>query len=248
MGLLENRVALITGSSRGIGRAIALKFAQEGANIVINYNHDQDGAKQVAEEIKLVGREVLIYKGSVTDGAAVIEMIQITKNQFGKIDILVNNAGVNRDGFLMTMRESDWDDVINTNLKGMFYCCKEIVKVMIGQRSGNIINMTSLTGVIGQPGQTNYAATKGGIISFTKSLAKEMAGKNIRVNAIAPGFIETDMIKKTSEEILEKNKQFIPMKRFGTPAEVANAALFLASNLSSYMTGQVLNISGGQFM
>ncbi|MBF0442341.1 MAG: 3-oxoacyl-[acyl-carrier-protein] reductase [Oligoflexales bacterium] len=246
--MLDGKAALVTGASKGIGRAIALKFASEGADVVVNYNSDEKGAMEVQEIIEGMGRKAMIFGASVGNQDQVKQMFAAVKTSLGKLDILVNNAGITKDCFLMMMKEQDWENVINTNLNSLFFCCKEATRMMMSQRSGNIINMTSITGVMGQAGQANYGASKGGIISFTKCLAKEVGAKNIRVNAIAPGFIETQMISKVRPEILEASKHFIPMQRFGTTAEVAGVAVFLASDLSSYMTGQVINVNGGQYM
>jgi 3-oxoacyl-[acyl-carrier protein] reductase len=248
MALLENKTAFVTGSSKGIGRAVALKLAREGADIVINYNSDESGAHEVAHAVTALGRRALVLKGSVASAEEVRNMFATIRSEWSRLDILVNNAGITKDGFLMMMREEDWDGVINTNLKSMFLCSKEAVRIMMAHRAGNIINMTSVTGLTGQAGQTNYGASKGGIISFTKCLAREVASKNIRVNAVAPGFIETAMIEKVKGQLLEASKQSIPMGRFGTPEEVAGVAAFLASDLSSYMTGQVISVNGGQYM
>jgi len=248
MGLLKGKVAIITGGSRGIGKAIAIRFAEEGAKVMINYAQNDDAAADVVSHVLNKGLKILSIKGSVTNLNDVKHLIEETKRIYGRIDILVNNAGIKRDSFLMMMKESDWDDVIAVNLKGTYLCCKEVIKTMISQRSGKIINITSLTGVVGQVGQTNYAASKGGVISFTKALAKEVARFGILVNAIAPGFIETDMLKDVPEEILKESIKMIPLQRIGKPEEVADTALFLASEMSSYMTGQVLHVNGGQIM
>jgi len=248
VNLLKNKVAIITGGSRGIGRSIAIRFADNGAKVVIIYSTNDKAAKEVERYISDNGSVVVSFKGSVADYQDIINIIKETKKRFGRIDILVNNAGIKRDGFLMFTRESDWDEVINTNLKGTFLCTKEILKTMISQKSGRIINITSLTGVVGQAGQTNYAASKGGIISFTKALAKEVAPFGILVNAIAPGFIETDMLKDVPPETLKESIDMIPLKRFGKPEEVADVALFLASDMSTYITGQIIHANGGQFM
>jgi 3-oxoacyl-[acyl-carrier protein] reductase len=248
MNLLKGKVAIITGGSRGIGRAIAIRFAEEGARVVINYAENNEAAKDVVSGALNKGLEILSIKGSVASANDVKNLIEETKKSYGRIDILVNNAGIKRDGFLMMMKERDWDEIINVNLKGTYLCCREVIKTMISQRGGRIINITSLTGVVGQAGQTNYAASKGGIISFTKALAKEVAHFGILVNAMAPGFIETDMLRDVPEEILKESIRVIPLQRFGKPEEIADVALFLASEMSNYITGQVLHVNGGQIM
>ncbi|MBF0442267.1 MAG: 3-oxoacyl-[acyl-carrier-protein] reductase [Oligoflexales bacterium] len=248
MGFLENRVALVTGASKGIGRAIAICFAEAGADVIVNYNSDENGAIDTARIIEGTGRKAHVVGAHVGDAEQVKRMFGEIKEIFGRLDILVNNAGITKDCFLMMMKDQDWQNVIDTNLNSLFFCSKEAVRMMMSQKSGNIVNITSITGVTGQAGQTNYGASKGGIISFTKSLAREVGAKNIRVNAIAPGFVETQMIKSVRPEILGAMKHFIPMQRFGTPEEVAGVALFLACDLSSYMTGQVINVNGGQYM
>lgn len=248
MNMLKDKVALITGGSRGIGRAIAIKFAEHGANVAINYTQDDEAAKEVICNAEGKGLKMISIKGNVSSIQDVKRMVEEAKKRFGGIDILVNNAGIKKDAFLMMMMEKNWDDVIRVNLKGTFLCTKEVIKTMISRKSGKIINLSSVSGVVGQPGQTNYAASKSGIIGFTKALAREVARFDILVNAIAPGFIKTDMLKDVPEEILEESVKVIPLLRFGRAEEVANAALFLASDMSSYMTGQVLHIDGGQVM
>ncbi|MEW6605983.1 MAG: 3-oxoacyl-[acyl-carrier-protein] reductase [bacterium] len=246
--LLAGKVAIITGGTKGIGKAITLKFAQEGAKVVINYAHDDQEAKKTEEEIRTIGQEVLLVKGSVSDWLAVERMIKETINKWKQIDILVNNAGGTRDGFLMTMSDKNWDEVIELNLKGTYYCCKAVLKTMISQKSGKIINMSSLTGITGQIGQTNYAAAKGGIISFTKALAREVGRFGIYANTVVPGFIDTEMIRKLHPEIIEMHIELTPLGRLGKPEEVADVALFLASDMSSYITGQIIHVNGGEYM
>lgn len=248
MSILKDKVALVTGGSRGIGKAIALRFAEEGARVVINYTSGDAAAEDVLSRAGEKGLEVMSVKGSVSNAEDVRRLIAETKSAYSRIDILVNNAGIKKDGFLMVMKEKDWDEVIDVNLKGAYLCCREAVKTMVSQKNGRIINVSSVTGVVGQPGQTNYAASKGGLISFTKSLAKEVARFGISVNAIAPGFIQTDMLKDVPEDFLQESVKTIPLKRFGKVEEVADAALFLASDLSSYITGHVLQVDGGQAM
>lgn len=248
LGLLEGKIAIITGGTKGIGEAIALKFAQEGAKIVVNYAHDDQSARKIEEKINAMGKEVLIIKGSVSDWLAVERMVKETINKWRRIDILVNNAGITRDSYLLTMSEKNWDEVIEVNLKGVYYCCKAVLKTMLKQKRGKIINISSLTGVIGQKAQTNYAAAKGGIISFTKALAKEVGRWGIYVNAIVPGFIDTEMTQELHPEIIEMHIELTPLKRFGRPEEVADTALFLAIDMSSYITGQIIHVNGGEYM
>ena len=248
MRTLENKVVIVTGGTRGIGKAIAMKFVQEGAKVVINYHNNEEAARKAAAEAASMGGEVTLIRGSVGNSKDSKQIIEEARKKYGRIDVLVNNAGITRDGFLMMMNEKNWDDVITTNLKGTYLCSKEVIRTMISQKGGKIINMTSLTGVVGQPGQTNYAASKGGIISFTKALAKEVARFGILVNAIAPGFIATDMIKGVPQSVLNENIKAIPLQRTGTPDEVAGVALFLASDMSNYITGQIINVNGGQSM
>ena len=244
--LLEGKKAIITGSSRGIGRAIALEFAHHGADIVINYNEDRSAAEEVATEIEKTGQRALIVKASVRDKQAVQSLIKSAEKEFRSVDVLVNNAGLIRDTLLMMMSEQAWDSVLETNLKGLFYCCKEAVRIMIKQKGGSIINIASLSGISGRPGQCNYAASKGGAIALTKSLAQEVGGLGIRVNAIAPGLIQTDMTEDLPQQLLSSER--IALRRPGTPQEVARVAVFLASDMSSYITGAVLHVNGGLYM
>ncbi len=248
MGLLEGKKAFITGGSRGIGKAICTVFAREGADIAFNYQSNDEAASQVVEGIKHYGRTCLSFKGAVDDLNAVRHMFREASKVFGGLDILVNNAGIKRDGFFIMMAEEAWNDVMSVNLKGIFYCSREAAKVMMRKKSGKVVNISSLTGEIGQPGQANYAASKGGVIAFTKSVAKELATYGIRVNAVTPGFIQTEMLDGVPHEILESNKSLIPLRRLGNPDEVAAVALFLASDLSSYITGEVIKVNGGLYM
>lgn len=246
MGIeLENKVALVTGASRGIGRAIALSFARNGADIAINYCSHDKAAEETEEQIREVGRNVLKVKCSVDDYKAVEAMIEYVKENLGPIDILVNNAGILRDKFLINMEPKDWVDVININLIGVFNVTRNVAFSMMRRKRGKIINIASLSGIVGAPGQTNYTASKGGIISFTKSLSRELAPFGINVNAVAPGYIETDMIKGIPENILRNNLQQIPLGRFGSAVEVADVVVFLASEKSNYITGQVIRVDGG---
>ena len=248
MELLKDKVALITGASRGIGRAIALKFAQNGANVIINYSSSQSQAENLKEEIEKIGTKAMIIKCDVSNSDEVNQMFSQIEKEFGRLDVLVNNAGITKDGLILRMNEEDFDKVIAINLKGAFLCAKAAAKMMVKQRFGNIINISSVVGITGNIGQANYAASKAGIIGLTKSLAKELASRNIRVNAIAPGFIKTDMTEVLSDKVKETMLSSIPLGRFGEADEVANVALFLASSLSSYITGQVIVVDGGMIM
>ncbi|AZT90663.1 3-oxoacyl-[acyl-carrier-protein] reductase [Caldicellulosiruptor changbaiensis] len=248
MQLLKDKIALITGASRGIGRAIALKFAHNGANVIINYSSSQSQAQSLKDEIEKLGVRALIIKCDVSNSEEVNAMFSQIEKEFGRLDILVNNAGITKDGLVLRMNEEDFDKVIAINLKGAFLCAKAASKIMIKQREGNIINISSVVGIMGNVGQANYAASKAGIIGLTKSLAKELASRNIRVNAIAPGFIKTDMTEVLSDKVKEMMLSSIPLGRFGEADEVANVALFLASSLSSYITGQVIVVDGGMIM
>ena len=245
---LTGKVAVVTGASRGIGRAIALRLAQEGAAVVINYNGSKERAQEVKTEIESAGGTAQIMQCDVADAASCDEMFQTIIKEFGRIDILVNNAGITRDGLLMKMAEEDFDAVIDTNLKGTFHCIRAVSRQMLRQRSGRIINLSSVSGVLGNAGQANYSASKAGIIGLTKSAARELASRNINVNAIAPGFVDTDMTITLSDKVKEGAKGQIPLGRFGKPEEVAELALFLSSEKSDYITGQVINIDGGMVM
>lgn len=245
---LENKIALVTGASRGIGRAIAIKLASEGAKVVINYAGNQSKAEEVKNEIESNGSEAFIIQADVSKSNEVEEMIAKVIDKFGKIDILVNNAGITRDGLLMRMKDSDFDEVINTNLKGVYNCTKMISKLMIKQRSGRIVNMASIVGITGNAGQTNYAAAKAGIIGFSKSAAKELASRGITVNVVAPGFIQTDMTSVLTDNVKETMLKEIPLGRIGLPDDIANAVNFLVSDEASYITGQVIRVDGGMNM
>lgn len=245
---LEGKVAIVTGASRGIGRAVALALAEAGANVVVNYAGSADKANEVVDKIRSVGRESIAYQCNVADSDSVQGMINDTISQFGRVDILVNNAGITKDNLLMRMKENEWDDVINTNLKGVFLCTKAVTRQMMKQRSGRIINMASIVGVIGNPGQANYVAAKAGVIGLTKSTARELASRGITVNAIAPGFITTDMTDQLTEEQKEAMLKQIPLAKFGSADDIANAVLFLASDRANYITGQTLHVDGGMVM
>lgn len=245
---LSGKTAIITGASRGIGAEIARKMAQAGAKIVVNYSGSQAKAEAVVEEIKNNGGEAIAVKANVSDADAVKAMVEQTMQTFGSIDILVNNAGITRDNLMMRMKDDEWDDVINTNLKGVFICTKAVTRQMMKQRSGRIVNIASIVGVMGNAGQANYVAAKAGVIGLTKTTARELASRNITANAVAPGFITTDMTDQLGEDIQKTMLAQIPLGRFGKPEEVAKAALFLASDDASYMTGQTLHLDGGMVM
>ena len=248
MGILEGKIALVTGASRGIGRAIALQLAAEGAKVAINFAGNLAKAEEVKAEIESNGGEALLVQADVASAEAVDEMVKKVADTWGKIDILVNNAGITRDGLLMRMKDADFDDVISTNLKGVYNCTKAVSKLMIKQRSGRIVNMASIVAITGNAGQTNYAAAKAGIIGFSKSAAKEFAARGITVNVVAPGFIETDMTAVLSDNIKETMLKDIPLGRVGKPEDIAQAVKFLVSDDAAYITGQVLRVDGGMSM
>ena len=239
------RIAIVTGASRGIGRAIALEFAKQGAFVVINYNGSREKAAQVKEEIINQGGEAEIFQCNVADFTACGAFIKEIMKTYGRIDVLVNNAGITKDGLLMAMSEEDFESVLDTNLVGTFNCIRHVARQMLKQRSGRIINMASVVGIGGNPGQANYAASKAGVIGLTKTAAKELASRGITVNAIAPGFIRTDMTDVLSDKVKEETLKNIPMGKFGEPEDVAKAAAFLASSEAGYITGQVLCVDGG---
>ena len=241
----EKKVVVVTGASRGIGKEIALKYAENGYNVAINYVSDKTNVEELEKEFKDKGAEALIVKADVSKSEQVQEFIKAVIEKYGKIDVLVNNAGITRDMLLMRMKEEDFDKVIEINLKGTFLVTKEVVPYMMKKRDGKIISLSSVVGVTGNAGQANYSASKAGIIGFTKSIAKELASRNIRVNAVAPGFIDTDMTNVLSDEVKENINKQIPMRRMGTAREIANVVYFLGSEESSYITGQVINIDGG---
>ena len=246
--MMNNKVAVVTGGSRGIGRAIALELAEEGYFVVINYNGSAKRADEVKKEIEEKNGQAAIVQCDVSDFQACEEFIKNIISEYKTIDVLVNNAGITKDGLLMRMTEEDFDSVIDTNLKGTFNCVRFASRYMMKQRQGRIINISSVVGVAGNAGQVNYAASKAGIIGLTKSAARELASRNITVNAIAPGFIETDMTKVLSEEIKEKSVSQIPLGKFGKPEDIAAAAAFLASEKAGYITGQVIHVDGGMVM
>ena len=246
--LLEGKTALITGASRGIGRAIAETLAAQGAKVAINYAGNVKAAEEAKAAIEAAGGEAILVKADVSDPAAVQEMISTVTEAFGQIDILVNNAGITRDGLLMRMKDEDWDAVISTNLKGVYNCTKAVTKLMMRKRYGRIVNMTSVVGITGNAGQTNYSAAKAGVIGFSKSAAKELSSRGITVNMVAPGFIDTDMTAVLPEKVKEEMAAGIPLGRIGKAQDVANAVLFLVSDQASYITGQVVNVDGGMVM
>ncbi|QKE73053.1 3-oxoacyl-[acyl-carrier-protein] reductase [Arthrobacter citreus] len=246
--MLNGKVALVTGGSRGIGRAIALSLAKNGANVVVNYSGNEAAALKVVEEITALGVKAIAYKANVSNSEEVAALVKNTVDEFGSIDILVNNAGITRDGLLLRMKDADWDDVIDTNLKGVFNCIKAAAKFMTRQRNGRIINISSVVGQIGNPGQMNYVAAKAGVLGLTKTAAKELASRNITVNAIAPGFIETDMTNELNEQVRTQMLSNIPLQSFGQPEDIAHAVVFLAMDASGYITGQTINVDGGLVM
>jgi 3-oxoacyl-[acyl-carrier protein] reductase len=248
MGQLDGRVAVVTGAGRGIGRGIALELARQGAIVVINYNSSADAANEVVTTIEGMGGRALAVKADVSNAEAAAGLIKSATDQFEKIDILVNNAGVTRDNVIMMMQEDDWDTVLDTNLKSCWLCCKAASKAMMRKRYGRIINITSVSGIAGQGGQTNYSASKAGMIGLTKSLAKEVAVRNITVNAVAPGFIDSDMTAALGAEMLQQVDAAIPLGRRGSAEDVAYAVAFLASDQAAYITGQVLSVDGGLVM
>ena len=248
MSALQNKTALVTGGSRGIGKAIALALADNGANVAFTYKSAAAAADEVVKAIAAKGRKALAIQSDAKNFSEANSVVEKVIAQFQRLDILVNNAGITKDTLLMRMSEQDWDDVIDTNLKGAFNFSKAVCKQMMSQREGVIINISSIAGVIGNPGQTNYAAAKAGLIGMTKTLAKELSSRNIRVNAVAPGFVDTDMTEKLTPQQKEALIGMIPLKRTAKPEEIASVVLFLASQASSYVTGQVLCVDGGLVM
>src|SRR5690625_4413501 len=246
--MLKGKNALVTGSSRGIGRAIALELAKQGANVAVNYAGNEEKAQEVVEEIEQLGVKAIKIQADVANEADVKAMIKEVINEFGSLDVLVNNAGANKDNLIMRMKEEEFDQVINTNLKGVFLCTKAAARHMMKQRTGKIVNVASIVGVSGNPGQANYVAAKAGVIGLTKTTAKEFATHNIHVNAVAPGFISTDMTDALSEEQQQGMLAMIPLEKFGQPEDVAKTVRFLASSDADYITGQTIHIDGGMVM
>lgn len=243
---LEGKIAVVTGAAKGIGRAIALALAENGADLVITEN--VTSASDTAKKIESIGRQVIVAKADVSNFEDASRIIDLCAENFGKIDILVNNAGITRDSLIIRMKKEDWDSVIGVNLTGTFNCTRAASKYMIKQKGGKIVNITSIVGVMGNPGQANYSASKAGIIGFTKSIARELASRNINVNAVAPGYIATDMTGVLSENAKTELTRLIPMERLGTPEDVANCVCFLVSENASYITGEVIHVNGGMYM
>lgn len=246
--MLNGRVALVTGASRGIGRAVALALAGAGADVVVNYAGRTAAAEEVVGEIRAMGRKSVAVKANVADGAAVVEMVNQVLAEMGRIDILVNNAGITRDNLLFRMKETDWDEVLDINLKGAYHCTKAVARSMLKARWGRIINMASVVGLTGNPGQANYVASKAGLIGFTKAMARELGSRQITVNAVAPGFIATDMTAELPPLSKEKMLAQVPLGRFGRPEEVAALVVYLASEAAGYITGQAITVDGGMVM
>lgn len=248
MGKLDGKSAIVTGASRGIGKDIALYLAKEGAKVAVNYSGSKEKAEEVVEEIKSFGGEAFAIQANVDQSEDVQNLISATLENFGSIDILINNAGITRDNLLMRMKEQEWDDVLNTNLKGVFLSTKAVTRQMMKQRKGRIINITSIVGVSGNPGQANYVAAKAGVIGLTKTTALELASRNITVNAVAPGFITTDMTEALPEDVKAQMLSQIPLAKFGNTEDIAKAVAFLASDDANYITGQTLHVNGGMYM
>lgn len=244
---LNDKVAVVTGAARGLGQAIAVKLAAAGADVAL-CDLKVEWLEETASKVRALGRRAEMYAVNVADGESVAAGIKAIEKDFEKIDVLVNNAGITKDGLLMRMSEEDWDAVLDVNLKGVFLCTKAATRGMMKRRSGTIVNIASVIGLMGNAGQANYAASKGGVISFSKTVAKELASRNVRCNAVAPGFIRTAMTDKLDEEVQAKMKELIPLGRFGEPEDIANVVLFLASDASAYVTGQVLSTCGGMVM
>ena len=245
MKLLKDKTALITGASRGIGKGIAVEFAKQGANVAFTFNASVDAAKELEKELESYGVKAKGYQSNAAKFDAAQDLVKEVLNDFGSLQILINNAGITKDNLLMRISEEDFDKVIEVNLKSVFNLTKAVIRPMMKQREGSIINMSSVVGIKGNAGQTNYAASKAGILGFTKSVALELGSRNIRCNAIAPGFIETEMTAKLDEKTVDEWRKAIPLKRGGSPEDVANACIFLASDMSTYITGQTLNVDGG---
>ncbi|MFT2140432.1 3-oxoacyl-[acyl-carrier-protein] reductase [Staphylococcus sp. GDY8P145P] len=242
------KTAIVTGASRGIGRKIALELGKEGYNVVVNYAGNKEKAEEVVSEIKSFGLEAFAFQANVSEQDEVKAMIKETTSQFGTIDVLVNNAGITRDNLLMRMKQDEWDDVINTNLKGVFNCVQAVTRPMLKQKSGRIINLSSVVGSLGNAGQVNYVATKSGVEGMTRTFARELASRGITCNAVAPGFIVSDMTDQLSDELKEQMKSQIPLARFGEDSDIAHTVAFLASDKASYITGQTIHVNGGMYM
>ncbi|MDO4274461.1 MAG: 3-oxoacyl-[acyl-carrier-protein] reductase [Eubacteriales bacterium] len=243
--MLKDKVALVTGASRGIGREIALTLAKEGAAVIVNYNGSQERAREVKETIEAQGGQAYLYQCNVSDFAACETMVKDIIKEFGRVDILVNNAGITRDNLIMKMKEEDFDAVLNINLKGTFNTIRHLSRQMLKQRSGKIINISSVSGILGNAGQANYAASKAGVIGLTKTMARELASRGITVNAVAPGFVDTEMTEVLSGDVKEAACGQIPLGRFGKPSDIANMVAYLASEKADYITGQVISVDGG---
>ncbi|MBB4823963.1 3-oxoacyl-[acyl-carrier protein] reductase [Sporosarcina luteola] len=248
MGKFDGKTAIITGASRGIGREIALRLAKDGANVVVNYSGSKGKAEEVVAEIQSFGGQAFSVQANVADADSVKMMMDEAMKQYGSIDYLVNNAGITRDNLLMRMKEDEWDDVMAINLKGVFLCTKAVTRQMMKQRSGRIVNVASIVGVSGNPGQANYVAAKAGVIGLTKTTAKELASRNITVNAVAPGFITTDMTDALPEDVKSQMLSTIPLGKLGDPQDVANVVAFLLSDEAAYVTGQTIHVDGGMVM
>ncbi|MDN4523454.1 3-oxoacyl-[acyl-carrier-protein] reductase [Fictibacillus fluitans] len=246
--MLNGKTALVTGASRGIGRAIALELAKNGAKVAVNYAGSEAKAKEVVEEIIAMGQEAIAVQANVADSESVTGMVKRVIEEFGSLDILVNNAGITKDNLLIRMKEDEWDAVLDTNLKGVFLCTKAVSRQMMKQRKGRIINISSIVGVSGNPGQANYVAAKAGVIGLTKTTAKELASRNITVNAVAPGFIDTEMTEVLDENVKGEMLKAIPLARLGSTEDIASLVTFLAGDSSSYITGQTINVDGGMVM
>ena len=246
--MLKDKIAIVTGASRGIGRETALTLASYGAVVIVNYNGSEQKAKEVVAEIEAAGGRAKACQGSVADSDAMKQMMNEVKKEFGRIDILVNNAGITKDNLLMAMKEEEFDSVIDTNLKGAFLCMKHVIRIMMKQRYGRIINMSSVSGVMGNAGQINYCASKAGLIGMTKSLAREVGSRGITVNAVAPGYIDTEMTQGLAEEVKAGFIENIPLKRMGQPKDIAETVAFLASDRAAYITGQTISVDGGMNM
>ena len=245
MKLLEGKIAIITGATRGIGRGVAKAFAEQGANVAFTYSSSAQAAQELEQELAALGVQAKGYQSNAAEYAAAEKLVEDVLKDFGTVDVLVNNAGITKDNLLMRMSEADFDAVIEVNLKSVYNMTKAVQRTMLKNRKGSIINMSSVVGVKGNAGQANYAASKAGVIGFSKSIALELGSRNIRCNVIAPGFIETEMTEKLPEDVVKSWREAIPLKRGGTPEDVANATVFLASDMSAYISGQVINVDGG---